>query len=127
MPDSEDPQTSGEDRLAALDQGVKDALAKRADAARASEARAEKAAASRSAGAAWRIMIDLVVAVAVVGGIGFGADRLAGSSPLGLLTGLGLGFALGMWRAAQAAQRISAQGAPPVPGHDAPDGSQDGS
>jgi ATP synthase protein I len=123
LPDSEDPQPPGDDRLAALEQGVKDALAKRAALAHESAARAEKAAAARSAGAAWRIMIDLVAAVAVVGGLGFGADRVLGSAPFGLLAGLFIGFAIGMWRAALAAQRISAQSAPPGPGRDAPGGS----
>ena len=122
MPDSEDPQSPGDDRLVALEQGVKDALAKREAAAKAQADRVEQAAAARTAGAAWRIMVDLVAAVAVVGLIGYGADRLLGTLPLGLLAGLFLGFALGMWRAVTAANRISAQSAPPAPGPDAPGG-----
>lgn len=123
MPDSEDPQTTSEtDRLAALDQSVKDALAKREAEAKEHADRAEKAAAARTAGAAWRIMIDLVAAVSVTGVIGYGADRLFGTLPLGLLAGLVFGFALGMWRAATAANRLSAPPAPPAPGQDAPGG-----
>ncbi|MBU6372528.1 MAG: AtpZ/AtpI family protein [Alphaproteobacteria bacterium] len=106
----------------ALDQGVKTALAKREAEAKNRADRAEKAAAARTAGAAWRIMIDLVAAVAVVGVIGYGADRLFGTLPLGLLAGLFLGFAIGMWRAGTAATRLSAQSAPPAAGPDKPDG-----
>jgi F0F1-type ATP synthase assembly protein I len=124
LPDSEDPHSTSEnDRLVALDQSVKDALAKREAEAKARADRAEQAAAARTAGAAWRIMIDLVAAVAVVGIIGYGADRLFGTLPLGLLAGLFFGFAIGMWRAMTAANRLSAQPAPPASGANGPDGS----
>lgn len=121
MPDSDKPdparpepppETTGSDpdqRLIHLDQRVRDALEKRAGEDRAHQERVARAAAGRGAGAAWGIMLELVAATAFTGALGYGVDRLVGSSPFGLLAGLFLGFGIGIWMAARTAARLQAQ------------------
>lgn len=100
---------SARQALSDLDQRVKDALKQRQAEAAAEEALIAKAEGARASGAAWRIMIDLIVATVLLGGLGFALDSAMGWSPAGLLTGLLVGFALGMWLAAQRALALQAR------------------
>lgn len=95
-------------RLSELEARLEGKLAERAAEDAAAQAREEALAANRGAGSAWRIMIDLVAAVAVTGAIGYGIDRLLGSEPWGLLVGLLGGFGLGFWMAVRRAMAIQA-------------------
>lgn len=116
MPDTE-PNSDPRERLADVDRGVRQALERREASRRAVEARR---AMSSAAGAPWRIMVDLVVATAVCGGIGYGFDLLTGLSPLGLLVGLFIGFGCGMWLVVRLARSIQVQAGAATP----PDGPQ---
>lgn len=48
---------------------------------------------SRRAGRAYQGALEAVLAIPIGMGLGYGADALLGSRPVGLLLGLGLGFA----------------------------------
>lgn len=109
-PDQED---QAKQALSDLDQRVKVALDQREARAKAEEALLAQAESARASGAAWRIIIDLVAATVLLGGLGFALDSAVGWSPLGLLTGLLAGFVLGMWMAARKAQAMQR---PPDPG-----------
>jgi ATP synthase protein I len=98
--------------LSDLDQRVKSALDQRAAEVKAEEALLAKAESARASGAAWRIIIDLVAATVLLGGLGFALDNAIGWSPWGLLTGLLAGFGLGMFMAARRAQSLQR---PPTP------------
>lgn len=109
-PDAPDSDPSRRDRLdpsrealSDLDQRVKHALEQREAEAQAEEALLAKASAARASGAAWRIIIDLVAATILLGGLGYALDVVLALSPWGLLSGLFAGFALGMWLAARRA------------------------
>jgi ATP synthase protein I len=54
-------------------------------------------------GAAWRMSLELVVAVLVGGGLGLGLDRLLDTGPWIMAGGLILGFAAGVRGAVRAA------------------------
>lgn len=108
MPEPEDPQSRPDDRLVSLDQQVKDALQKQETRDAAEEALAARAAKNRQAGEAWRLMIDLVIATALVGAIGLGLDRLVGLTPWGMIVGLFLGFGLGMYLVVRRAAKMQA-------------------
>ena len=68
-----------------------------------------EAAGQAAAGQAWRIIADLFGGVLVGLAIGFGVDYFAGTSPVGILSGVLLGFALSVWMAWRTAQRIQAE------------------
>ncbi len=59
-------------------------------------------------GVAWRISIELAVAIGVCGAIGFGLDRWLGTAPWLMLVFLVLGFAAGIRNVYRAAQQIAA-------------------
>ncbi len=48
---------------------------------------------------------EFIAAVAVFGGVGYGLDRWLGTSPWLLLSGCGLGFAVGLWLMYRAASK----------------------
>lgn len=106
-PDSDPPRQDrldpSREALSDLDQRVKDALDQREAEARAEEALIAKASTMRASGAAWRIIIDLVAATVLLGGLGYALDVALKWSPWGLLAGLLAGFVLGMWMAARRA------------------------
>lgn len=52
------------------------------------------------------IGFEFIAAVLVCTAIGFGLDRWLGWSPWGLLGGVGIGFALGLFQLVRAAKRI---------------------
>lgn len=138
MPDPEMPENGSDprDRLEALDRAVKDALGKRAAEQAAADARELRAKQAQAGGAAWRTLSQLVLATTLVALAGYGVDQAFGTGPGGLLVGLLLGFAAGMWMVARSALRLqagqkpdaSAQGSAPesAPGSDAPTEGRDG-
>lgn len=117
-PEQSQPPTDGvassqDGRLDDIDRRLKDALGRRSAEDDAQEARLAQAQASRASGAAWRIMIDLVVAVAVCGALGYGAGLLIGGQAIGLIAGLVIGFGVGMAMAARAAMQLQRAAPPP--------------
>ena len=70
---------------------------------------AHELAGQKATGQAWRIIADLFGGVLVGLAIGFGVDYFAGTSPVGILSGVLLGFALSVWMAWRTAQRIQAE------------------
>lgn len=70
---------------------------------------AQELAGQRAAGQAWKIIADLFGGVLLGVAIGFGVDHFAGTSPVGILSGVLLGFALSVWMAWRTAKRIQAE------------------
>jgi len=60
-------------------------------------------------GQAYKIIAELLGGVFVGLGLGFGVDRLFGTTPWGLLVGVLLGFALAIYMARRTANRLMAQ------------------
>ncbi len=58
---------------------------------------------------AYKIIAELIGGVFVGLALGFGVDRLAGTTPWGLIGGVLLGFALSIWMARRTANRLMAQ------------------
>lgn len=69
----------------------------------------QELAGQKAAGQAWRIIADLFGGVFVGLAIGFGVDHFARTSPVGIISGVLLGFALSVWMAWRTAQRIQAE------------------
>lgn len=57
-------------------------------------------------GVAWRMSLELVVALFVGGLIGLGLDRLFGTAPWLMVIGLGFGFAAGVRTVVRTAQSM---------------------
>jgi len=72
---------------------------------RISQEMAGQAAASQ----AWKIIADLLGGVFVGLAIGWGIDHFAGTTPVGLIGGVLLGFAVSVWMAWRTAQRLMAE------------------
>ena len=68
---------------------------------------------------------ELVVSVLVGLGLGYGFDHLFGTSPWGLLVGLGLGFAAGIKTVLISADKMAEQSAGIPIGDDMPDEFED--
>jgi ATP synthase protein I len=62
-----------------------------------------------AAGQAWKIIADLFGGVFVGLAIGFGIDHFAGTTPVGIIGGVLLGFAVSVWMAWRTAQRLMAE------------------
>ena len=58
---------------------------------------------------AYKIIAELLGGVFLGLGLGFGVDRLFGTNPWGLISGVLLGFALSLWMARRTANRLMAQ------------------
>ena len=58
---------------------------------------------------AYKIIAELLGGVFLGLGLGFGADRLFGTNPWGLISGVLLGFAVSLWMARRTANRLMAQ------------------
>ena len=69
----------------------------------------QELAGQRAAGQAWKIIADLFGGVLLGIALGFGVDHFAGTSPVGILSGVLLGFALSVWMAWRTAKRIQAE------------------
>ncbi len=62
-------------------------------------------------GMAWRMSTELVVAVLVGTGLGYGLDKFLGTQPWILLLGIGFGFAAGIMNVVRAAEKMDAANA----------------
>lgn len=60
---------------------------------------------------AWRLSTELVVAVLVGTGLGFGLDKVFGTSPWITLIGVGFGFAAGIKSVLRTAAKMDAEAA----------------
>lgn len=58
-------------------------------------------------GIAWRLSVEIVVALAVMAGIGWLLDSWLGTGPLFLVVFFFLGAAVGMWNAYRAARELN--------------------
>lgn len=97
------PPESREEAIARLQKSASELEAK-------SESKlAQELAGQKAAGQAWRIIADLFGGVLVGLAIGFGIDHFAGTTPVGIIGGVLLGFALSVWMAWRTAQRIQAE------------------
>jgi len=76
-------------------------------------------------GMAWRLSTELVVAVLVGAGLGYGLDYLLGTRPWFLLVGLGFGFAAGIMSVFRVAGKMDAENAHIPLGEDIPDTDDD--
>ena len=68
-----------------------------------------EAAGQAAAGQAWKIIADLFGGVFVGLAIGFGIDHFAGTTPVGIIGGVLVGFAISVWMAWRTAKRIQAE------------------
>ena len=66
-------------------------------------------AAQKVVGQAYRIIAELLGGVLIGLAIGFGVDRLFGTTPMGVVGGVLLGFALSVYMARRTANRLMAQ------------------
>ncbi len=69
-------------------------------------------------GMAWRLSTEMVVAVLVGLGLGYGLDILFGTKPWIMLIGVGFGFAAGIRNTLRLADRMNAMDADVPPGDD---------
>lgn len=97
------PPESREEAIARLAKSASDLEARTTP--QISQEIAGQAAASQ----AWKIIADLFGGVFVGLAIGFGVDHFAGTSPVGIIGGVLLGFALSVWMAWRTAQRLMAE------------------
>ena len=91
-----------------------EAIKRLTESASAMEARnarelSHEAAGQAAAGQAWKIIADLFGGVFVGLALGFGVDHFAGTSPVGLIGGVLLGFGVSVWMAWRTAQRLMAE------------------
>jgi len=70
----------------------------------------EREATPSKLGAAFRLVTELLAAVIVGGGIGWGLDKVLGTSPFLLIVMLLLGVAAGFLNVLRAARELNAQG-----------------
>ena len=77
--------------------------------ARTTRQMSHEAAGQAAAGQAWKIIADLFGGVFVGLALGFGIDHFAGTSPVGIIGGVLLGFAVSVFMAWRTAQRLMAQ------------------
>ena len=97
------PTESREEAIKRLNKRASD-LAE-ATATKTSEALSAQAVSSQ----AYKIIAELLGGVFLGLGLGFGADRLFGTNPWGLISGVLLGFALSIYMARRTANRLMAQ------------------
>jgi ATP synthase protein I len=97
------PPESREEAIARLNRSASDLEA------RTTPEISKEIAGQKAAGQAWKIIADLFGGVFVGLAIGFGIDHFAGTSPVGMIGGVLLGFALSVWMAWRTAQRLMAE------------------
>jgi len=68
-----------------------------------------EAAGHAAASQAWKIVADLLGGVFVGLALGWAVDHFAGTSPVGIIGGVLLGFAISVWMAWRTAQRLMAE------------------
>ena len=86
-----------------------EAVARLAKDASELEARTTRQLSHEAAGQAWKIIADLFGGVFVGLALGVGVDYFAGTSPVGIIGGVLLGFAVSVWMAWRTAQRLMAE------------------
>jgi len=93
--------------------GRLDRLSRELDAERQERAVAERASRSRGTdyGQAFRLASEFVAGVLVDAALGWGLDKVAGTSPWGLIGLLLLGFCAGVFNVVRAADNMSARAA----------------
>jgi ATP synthase protein I len=96
------PTESREEAIKRLNKRASDLAA---TATKTSEALSAQAVSSQ----AYKIIAELLGGVFLGLGLGFGADRLFGTNPWGLISGVLLGFALSIYMARRTANRLMAQ------------------
>lgn len=69
----------------------------------------QEAAGHAAASQAWKIIADLLGGVFVGLALGWAVDHFAGTTPVGLIGGVLLGFAISVWMAWRTAQRLMAE------------------
>ena len=69
----------------------------------------QELAGQKAASQAWKIIADLFGGVFVGLALGFGVDYFAGTSPVGIIGGVLVGFAISVWMAWRTAKRIQAE------------------
>lgn len=69
----------------------------------------QEAAGQAAASQAWKIIADLLGGVFVGLALGWAVDHFAGTTPVGLIGGVLLGFAISVWMAWRTAQRLMAE------------------
>ncbi|MND73371.1 ATP synthase protein I [compost metagenome] len=77
--------------------------------ARTQADKSAEVAAQKVVGQAYRIIAELLGGVAIGLAVGFGVDRLFGTTPMGVIGGVLLGFALSIYMARRTANRLMAQ------------------
>jgi ATP synthase protein I len=77
--------------------------------ARSTRQESAELAATKVTSEAYKIIAELIGGVLVGLGLGFGADRLFGTTPWGIIGGVLLGFALSIYMARRTANRLMAQ------------------
>lgn len=77
--------------------------------ARTQADKSAEVAAQKVVGQAYRIIAELLGGVAIGLAFGFGVDRLFGTTPMGVVGGVLLGFALSIYMARRTANRLMAQ------------------
>ena len=97
------PPESREEAIARLSKSASDLEA------RTTRQLSHEAAGQKAAGQAWKIIADLFGGVFVGLALGFGIDYFAGTSPVGIIGGVLLGFAVSVWMAWRTAQRLMAE------------------
>ena len=97
------PPESREEAIARLNKSASDLEARTTP--QISHEMAGQAAASQ----AWKIIADLFGGVFVGLAIGWGIDHFAGTTPVGIIGGVLLGFAISVWMAWRTAQRLMAE------------------
>jgi ATP synthase protein I len=97
------PPESREEAIARLQKNASDLEARTAPPA------SHEVAGMAVANQAWKIVADLFGGVFVGLALGFGADRLFGTTPWGIIGGVLLGFALSIYMARRTANRLMAQ------------------
>lgn len=76
-------------------------------------------------GMAWRLSTEIIVAVLVGMGLGFGLDKLLGTKPWIMLVGVGFGFAAGIMNVMRSAAKMDAAAAHIPIGDDIDDDDED--
>ena len=97
------PPESREEAIKRLNEQA-DALERRTENRLAQELAGQKAASQ-----AWKIIADLLGGVFVGLALGWAIDHFAGTSPVGIIGGVLLGFAVSVWMAWRTAQRLMAE------------------
>ena len=97
------PPESRQEAIARLSKSASDLEA------RTTRQLSHEAAGQKAAGQAWKIIADLFGGVFVGLALGFGIDHFAGTSPVGIIGGVLVGFAISVWMAWRTAKRIQAE------------------